>query len=89
MNQMKKMILFHNNRGFISPHTRQYDIMMFLKAQYPRWVTCREIALKVYGISAKKVYYFFTKSLKSPGGKNAIEVRKNGLFQANTYRYIP
>ena len=73
---------------FYSFEPTRYDIAKVLKEQ-SRWMTCAEIAEMLYGITARQVYYHLSEILKSPGGRQVIEVEKGEKFKPNRFRCIP
>ena len=76
------------NGIFCSFEPTRYDIAKVLKEQ-SRWMTCAEIAEMIYGVTARPVYYHLSVLLKSPGGRQVIEVEKGEKFKPNRYRCMP
>ena len=77
------------NDIFISLYPSQRDVARILINRPRQWMTCKEIAEQIGGISAKQVYYFLSVIMSKPGGKDAIEIQRGERFTPNWYRYIP
>lgn len=77
------------NDIFISLYPSQRDVASVFINRPNQWMTCKEIAEKIGGISSKQVYYYLSVIMSKPGGKDAIEVQQGERFTPNKYRYIP
>lgn len=83
-----KEVMWSREGVFIFPYSRQYEVAQYLQKQYPRWMTCDEIASNLYGVSPKDVRGFITNILNSPGGQDAIETQMDPQTHTERYRYI-
>lgn len=77
------------NQHFISLYPNKYSVASFVQHEYPRWLSCSEIATTIGGLSDQQVKQFIMDIRNSPGGLDAIEEQYNEPHEPNKYRYIP